>query len=92
MEAEAPKWFVKLETERANLKRAKLGHESGSGAPCNICKDKCPGLDLHFWRKLCRNCKCRKDEHACPDDENTYWAQFDILGQTKSIPTCKFLI
>jgi len=27
-----------------------LAHEIGAGAPCLTCGDKCPGLDLHFWR------------------------------------------
>ncbi|KAI8123987.1 hypothetical protein FF38_12459 [Lucilia cuprina] len=82
----APDWLSKLEDRREKLKRAKLGHEAGAGAPCNECGLKCPGLDLHFWRKVCRNCKCRKDQHMCPDDEVTGWAQFEILGQIRSKP------
>lgn len=86
----APEWLSKLESRREQLKRSKLGHESGAGAPCNQCKDKCPGLDLHFWRKVCRNCKCRKNEHACPEDDDiTGWAQFEILGQIRAKPACK---
>lgn len=50
--------------------------------------DKCPGLDLHFWRKVCRNCKCRKDQHSCTDDDLSGWAQFEILGQIRSKPAC----
>lgn len=85
----APEWLSKLESRRELLKRSKLGHESGAGAPCNECQDKCPGLDLHFWRKVCRNCMCRKDQHMCPDDEATGWAQFEILGQIRAKPACK---
>ncbi|NXL65534.1 TES protein, partial [Chordeiles acutipennis] len=40
-----------------------LGHEQGFGAPCLKCKDKCEGFELHFWRKICRNCKCGQEEH-----------------------------
>nr|CAB3255182.1 testin [Phallusia mammillata] len=40
-----------------------LTHEVGAGAPCLKCGDKCPGLDLHFWRKICRNCKCKQEDH-----------------------------
>lgn len=87
----APDWLSKLEDRREKLKRAKLGHEAGAGAPCNECGVKCPGLDLHFWRKVCRNCKCRKDQHMCPDDEVTGWAQFEILGQIRSKPACKYI-
>ncbi|KAL3085687.1 hypothetical protein niasHT_037428 [Heterodera trifolii] len=38
-----------------------LSHEFGNGSLCNRCD--CPGLDLHFWRKICKNCSCRLDEH-----------------------------
>ncbi|XP_055904007.1 uncharacterized protein LOC129939856 [Eupeodes corollae] len=82
----APEWLSKLESRREKLVRGKLGHEAGAGAPCNDCGDKCPGLDLHFWRKVCRNCKCRKDLHMCPDDDLSGWAQFEILGQIRSKP------
>ncbi|KAH8280425.1 hypothetical protein KR018_006983 [Drosophila ironensis] len=83
----APEWLSKLESRREQLKRSRLGHESGAGAPCNQCREKCPGLDLHFWRKVCRNCKCRKNEHACPEDDDiTGWAQFEILGQIRAKP------
>ncbi|CAK8697290.1 unnamed protein product [Clavelina lepadiformis] len=40
-----------------------LTHEVGAGAPCLKCGDKCPGLDLHFWRKICKNCKCKQENH-----------------------------
>uniref|UniRef100_A0A3Q2CNL2 Testin n=1 Tax=Cyprinodon variegatus TaxID=28743 RepID=A0A3Q2CNL2_CYPVA len=40
-----------------------LGHEFGAGAACLKCKDKCEGFELHFWRKICRNCKCGLPEH-----------------------------
>ncbi|XP_043944635.1 testin [Protopterus annectens] len=45
------------------VKKMTLGHEMGSGAPCLKCKDKCEGFELHFWRKICRNCKCGLEEH-----------------------------
>uniref|UniRef100_A0AC35U7F8 Prickle-like protein 2 n=1 Tax=Rhabditophanes sp. KR3021 TaxID=114890 RepID=A0AC35U7F8_9BILA len=38
-----------------------LCHELGAGSPCLKCE--CPGLDLHFWRKICKQCSCRMDEH-----------------------------
>uniref|UniRef100_A0A1B0FV48 Putative focal adhesion protein pinch-1 n=1 Tax=Lutzomyia longipalpis TaxID=7200 RepID=A0A1B0FV48_LUTLO len=82
-----PDWVVKLERKREEVFRGrKLGHESGAGAPCNVCGSACPGLDLHFWRKLCRNCRCRKDQHECPDDDLSGWAQFEVLGQQRSQP------
>ncbi|XP_030379499.1 uncharacterized protein LOC115627806 [Scaptodrosophila lebanonensis] len=80
----APEWLSKLESRRELLKKSKLGHESGAGAPCNVCTH-CPGLDLHFWRKVCKICKCRRDEHMVTD-EATGWAQFEILGQIRAKP------
>ncbi|XP_059622617.1 uncharacterized protein LOC132265848 [Phlebotomus argentipes] len=82
-----PEWVVKLEKKREEVfKGRRLGHESGAGAPCNVCGSACPGLDLHFWRKVCRNCRCRKDQHECTDDDLSGWAQFEILGQQRSQP------
>ncbi|XP_032746639.1 testin-like [Rattus rattus] len=40
-----------------------LNHEQGLGAPCRKCKEKCTGFELHFWKKICRNCKCKQEEH-----------------------------
>ncbi|KAJ0029082.1 hypothetical protein NQD34_004079, partial [Periophthalmus magnuspinnatus] len=40
-----------------------LGHEFWAGASCLKCKDKCEGFELHFWRSICRNCKCGLTEH-----------------------------
>nr|XP_039264905.1 testin-like [Styela clava] len=45
-----------------------LTHEVGAGAPCLKCGNKCPGLDLHFWRKICRNCKCKQEDHAVQEE------------------------
>lgn len=85
---QAPEWLQKLENRREKKIRSKLGHELGSGAPCLNCNE-CTGLDLHFWRKVCRNCKCRKENHAIEDDDLTGWAQFEILGAIRSKPACK---
>lgn len=38
-----------------------IAHEYGAGSRCLNCN--CPGLDLHFWRKICKTCSCRMDEH-----------------------------
>ncbi|CAD6192826.1 unnamed protein product [Caenorhabditis auriculariae] len=41
-----------------------LAHEIGQGSQCRNAVDcSCEGLDLHFWRKICKNCGCRMDEH-----------------------------
>jgi hypothetical protein len=73
--AKTPEWMLLLESKKK--KPHCLAHEIGAGAPCLTCGDKCPGLDLHFWRKLCRNCKCKKEEHDVRDDEG--YEQFEIL-------------
>lgn len=89
--SEVPEWLVTLESRREKLTKARLlAHEIGAGASCKNC-EKCPGLDLHFWRKVCRNCKCRKEQHNCPDDL-TGWAQFEILGQIRSQSACNYFL
>lgn len=40
-----------------------LAHEKGAGAACRVCGPKCEGLDLHFWRKICKICKCKLEDH-----------------------------
>lgn len=44
-------------------KEVTLGHEIGSGAPCLKCGDACTGFDLHYWRKICKVCKCGPEDH-----------------------------
>ncbi|KAM9854135.1 testin [Aulostomus maculatus] len=51
-----------MEIEK-EVKKMTLGHEFGAGAACLKCKDKCEGFELHFWRKICRNCKCGLADH-----------------------------
>ncbi|XP_018394578.1 PREDICTED: uncharacterized protein LOC108773315 [Cyphomyrmex costatus] len=68
-----PKWLLELENRK---RKPRLAHEAGAGAPCTNCNSSCPGLDLHFWRKICKNCKCGRDDHDVDDDE---FPQFDLL-------------
>ncbi|KAJ8046388.1 Prickle-like protein 2 [Holothuria leucospilota] len=37
--------------------------DSDRGQPCLKCGDECPGLALHYWRKICLHCKCPREEH-----------------------------
>ncbi|XP_003697037.1 testin isoform X1 [Apis florea] len=71
-----PKWLLELENRK---RKPRLAHEAGAGAPCVLCKTACPGLDLHFWRKICKNCKCNKGDHDVDDDD---FPQFDLLFGT----------
>ncbi|CAB4057989.1 Prickle-like protein 1,Prickle-like protein 2,Protein prickle,Prickle planar cell polarity protein 3-B,Prickle planar cell polarity protein 3-A,Prickle-like protein 1-A,Testin,Protein espinas,Prickle planar cell polarity protein 3,Prickle-like protein 1-B [Lepeophtheirus salmonis] len=41
----------------------------GEGSSCRICLGKCPGFQLHYWRKVCSNCRCGKAEHDVRDSE-----------------------
>ncbi|KAL6265370.1 hypothetical protein P5V15_002170 [Pogonomyrmex californicus] len=84
-ETNRPKWLLELENRK---RKPRLAHEAGAGAPCMNCNSACPGLDLHFWRKICKNCKCSRDDHDVADDE---FPQFDLLfgpsGKFKKIST-----
>ncbi|XP_064633288.1 prickle planar cell polarity protein 3-like isoform X2 [Lineus longissimus] len=40
-----------------------LGHEADKGKPCLKCGSQCPGFSLHYWRKICRHCKCPREAH-----------------------------
>jgi testin len=64
----------------------------GAGRACLICKEKCVGgLNLHFWRKICINCKCKKENHdLLPEDYDEQNEVFEILGV--KIPEHKKLI
>ena len=44
-------------------KRGILVHDVDAGRPCIKCGKECPGFSLHFWRKVCRHCKCPWLEH-----------------------------
>lgn len=79
-------WLAELESRNERV-AGKLAHEYGAGSPCNNC-DRCTGLDLHFWRKACRICKCATFQHDCKDDLAGFM-QFEILGQKRSKPCCE---
>ena len=47
-----------------------LGHELGLGAKCSQCGTNCTGFQLHFWRKVCQNCRCGKIEHGVQERQD----------------------
>lgn len=56
----------------------------------------CVVIGTWLYRKLCRNCKCKKEEHDVRDDEG--YEQFEILfansvtGKKKRTGACKFRV
>ncbi|XP_069141444.1 prickle planar cell polarity protein 3-like [Argopecten irradians] len=40
-----------------------LTQQINAGHPCSNCKELCPGFELHFWRKICKHCKCPPETH-----------------------------
>ncbi|XP_015115591.1 paxillin isoform X1 [Diachasma alloeum] len=85
-EGNRPKWLLELENRK---RKPRLAHEVGAGAPCIKCTVSCPGLDLHFWRKICKNCKCSRDDHDVPDED---FPQFDLLFGPSGVPKKKSII
>uniref|UniRef100_A0A674EI94 Testis derived transcript (3 LIM domains) n=1 Tax=Salmo trutta TaxID=8032 RepID=A0A674EI94_SALTR len=88
-----------MEVEK-EIKKMTLGHEIGAGAACLKCKDKCEGFELHFWRKICRNCKCGLTDHDVQmnsDDnrkvgklfEDTKYTGLIAKLKTDGVPTYK---
>ncbi|XP_064605084.1 prickle-like protein 1-B [Liolophura sinensis] len=37
--------------------------DSDNGRPCLVCREHCPGFAMHYWRKICQNCKCPPEAH-----------------------------
>jgi len=53
-------------------RKSNLAHEQFNGSPCLKCPPEvCEGgLDLHFWRKICKNCKCPPQDHDIRYDDD----------------------
>ncbi|XP_054475721.1 testin [Anoplopoma fimbria] len=80
-----------MEIEK-EVKKMTLGHEFGAGAACLKCKDKCEGFELHFWRKICRNCKCGLTEHnvqMCSEENKKVGKLFEDTKYTGLIAKLK---
>lgn len=57
-ELPTPNWLQELEAKRERRVKAKLGHETGAGAQCLKCADKCPGkIKITLIFKQLRNIK-----------------------------------
>eukprot|EP00118_Oscarella_pearsei_P003858 m.16033 g.16033 ORF g.16033 m.16033 type:complete len:384 (+) comp26691_c0_seq1:207-1358(+) len=61
----------KLQSVRiAAVKQGVLFHNVDAGAPCMKCGDGCIGFELHYWRKICKNCRCKREEHDIKVEED----------------------
>ena len=82
------KWDIFYFFYLDGFSKPRLGHEVGLGSPCQRCAHKCPGFELHFWKKVCQNCRCGKIEHGVLDqtDHGRYWVGkiFDRWNYSKS--------
>ncbi|XP_032222997.1 uncharacterized protein LOC5522095 isoform X2 [Nematostella vectensis] len=60
-------------SEYSAWRREKLNmvaHDDDDGSKaCNNCGDTCPGFSAHYWRKICRNCKCPREDHNIISDD-----------------------
>uniref|UniRef100_A0A7M5XKA4 Uncharacterized protein n=1 Tax=Clytia hemisphaerica TaxID=252671 RepID=A0A7M5XKA4_9CNID len=61
-----------------NLSKLILLHDHGIGSPCLYCQH-CSGLELHFWRKTCKNCGCRAEDHEVQINESIHDSLVDSL-------------
>ncbi|XP_020911152.1 uncharacterized protein LOC110248926 isoform X3 [Exaiptasia diaphana] len=49
---------------RSEIPRDMVAHDDeDTSKACNNCEDACPGFSAHYWRKICRNCKCPREDH-----------------------------
>ncbi|XP_052781758.1 testin-like isoform X2 [Mya arenaria] len=42
----------------------------GERPRCLKCGDRCPGLDMHYWRKICKHCRCGPEDHDLTDEDD----------------------
>jgi len=63
-----PALLYDLEVSRKLKSQPVIAHDLGAGQLCIKCGPKCPGFQLHFWRKHCTNCRCGKADHNVTSD------------------------
>lgn len=52
--------------------------------PCQKCIGQCTAYAPHFWRKVCRNCKCPREEHQDSSTAAVNQAEVERLLQKTS--------
>ncbi|GAB6023468.1 hypothetical protein CHUAL_008247 [Chamberlinius hualienensis] len=80
-------YLASIEKKKKNV----LLHDMGQGAPCLKCGDKCPGFSLHYWRKVCRNCRCHKEDHDIKDEEDPGIRKVGRLFDEEPLPAPKIV-
>ncbi|XP_003387832.1 PREDICTED: testin-like [Amphimedon queenslandica] len=61
-----------------------LVHEVDEGSPCLRCDNCEKGFLLHFWRKICANCQCPREEHDIRPHEERQAAVGKLLFHSNS--------
>ncbi|XP_064488675.1 protein prickle-like isoform X2 [Ornithodoros turicata] len=54
--------FVRMSWSRLSGKK-KADQQLDMDGPCQKCVGQCTAFTPHFWRKVCRNCKCPREDH-----------------------------
>ncbi|XP_050412989.1 testin isoform X2 [Patella vulgata] len=49
------------------------------GPRCLKCIDACPGLEVHFWRKVCKHCRCPQEDHDIQADRERDFRPISLL-------------
>ncbi|XP_064398428.1 testin-like isoform X2 [Halichondria panicea] len=73
------------------IQKGVLTHEVDEGSPCLRCGDSCPGFSLHFWRKICKNCLCPREEHDINEDTSKTELQETQVGKILFSPSADTL-
>lgn len=54
---------------------------------CLRCGDDCPGLELHYWRKICKHCRCSREDHDLHGNESDDGQPIGMLLDSIPRPT-----
>ncbi|XP_072038136.1 testin-like [Amphiura filiformis] len=73
-------------------RKVTLGHDIGAGAKCLKCGPVCTGLDLHFWRKVCKVCRCSPEEHDIHTDDKEHCRRIGNLFESDEESKTKYRI
>ncbi|XP_057313279.1 testin-like [Hydractinia symbiolongicarpus] len=67
-----------------------LIQDEGVGSSCLKCNS-CEGLDFHFWRKVCKNCGCKFEDHDIEVNKNTHEEiVYNLLNSTDDLSSVEY--